>query len=353
MKETDIIIIGAGPTGLFAVFEAGLLRLKCHLIDTLPQVGGQLTELYPKKPIFDIPGYPSVGALELVDNLMEQIKQYQPEFTLGETAMTLTKNDDGTFIVTTDAGTQVKGKAVAIAGGLGTFEPRKPELENIAQYEGKGVAYFVKNPESYAGKHVVIAGGGDSALDWSIYLAEKVNTASVTLVHRRNEFRGALDSVEKVKALKAAGKINLKTPYEVVGLVGENQLEKVVLEQEGGNKEELVADAFIPLFGLTPKLGPIATWGVEIEKNAVKVNNALDYQNCIEGVYAIGDVNTYPGKLKLILCGFHEATLMCQSVYNRIYPNKKYVLKYTTVVGIDGFDGTRKEAEKAVIKSID
>ena len=352
MKETDIIIIGAGPTGLFAVFEAGLLRLKCHLVDTLPQVGGQLTELYPKKPIFDIPGYPSVGASELVDNLMEQIKQFQPEFTLGETAMTLTKNDDDTFVVTTDKGTQIKGKAVAIAGGLGTFEPRKPELPNLEQYEDRGVAYFVKHPESYAGKHVVIAGGGDSALDWSIYLAEKVATASVTLVHRRNEFRGALDSVEKVRALKEAGKINLKTPYEVVGLGGEKHLESVVLEQEGGERETLVADAFIPLFGLTPKLGPIATWGVEIERNAVKVNNALDYQTCIEGVYAIGDVNTYPGKLKLILCGFHEATLMCQSVYNRIYPNKKYVLTYTTVVGIDGFDGSRKEAEKAVVKAI-
>ena len=291
MKETDIIIIGAGPTGLFAVFEAGLLRLKCHLIDTLPQVGGQLTELYPKKPIFDIPGYPSVGASELVDNLMEQIKQFQPEFTLGETAMTLTKNDDDTFVVTTDKGTQIKGKAVAIAGGLGTFEPRKPELPNLEQYEDRGVAYFVKHPESYAGKHVVIAGGGDSALDWSIYLAEKVATASVTLVHRRNEFRGALDSVEKVRALKEAGKINLKTPYEVVGLGGEKHLESVVLEQEGGERETLVADTFIPLFGLTPKLGPIATWGVEIERNAVKVNNALDYQTCIEGVYAIGDLN--------------------------------------------------------------
>ena len=266
MKETDIIIIGAGPTGLFAVFEAGLLRLKCHLIDTLPQVGGQLTELYPKKPIFDIPGYPTVGASELVDNLMEQIKQFQPEFTLGETAMTLTKNNDDTFIVTTEKGTQIKGKAVAIAGGLGTFEPRKPELPNIEQYENKGVTYFVKNPENYTGKHVVIAGGGDSALDWSIYLAEKVATASVTLVHRRNEFRGALDSVEKVRALKEAGKINLKTPYEVVGLEGNRHLESLVLEQEGGNKETLIADAFIPLFGLTPKLGPIATWGVEIEK---------------------------------------------------------------------------------------
>ncbi|AMD85956.1 thioredoxin reductase (NADPH) [Capnocytophaga haemolytica] len=350
MHQTDIIIIGAGPTGLFAVFEAGLLRLKCHLIDTLPQVGGQLVELYPKKPIFDIPGYPSVEASELVDNLMEQIKQFQPQFALGETAMTIDKNDDGTFVVTTDKGTQVKGKAVAIAGGLGTFEPRKPELTNIEFYENKGVEYFVKQPERYAGKHVVIAGGGDSALDWSIYLAEVA--ASLTLVHRRNEFRGALASVEKVKALKEAGKINLKTPYEVVGLAGDEKLEHLILEKDGGERETIAADYFIPLFGLTPKLGPIATWGLEIEKNAIKVNNALDYQTNIEGIYAIGDVNTYPGKLKLILCGFHEATLMCQSVYNRLFPNRKYVLKYTTVAGVDGFDGSRKEAEKAVVKSI-
>ena len=350
MHQTDIIIIGAGPTGVFAVFEAGLLRLKCHLIDTLPQVGGQLVELYPKKPIFDIPGYPSVGASELVDNLMEQIKQFQPQFTLGETAMTIDKNDDGTFVVTTDKGTQVKGKAVAIAGGLGTFEPRKPELTNIEFYENKGVEYFVKQPERYAGKHIVIAGGGDSALDWSIYLAEVA--ASLTLVHRRNEFRGALASVEKVKALKEAGKINLKTPYEVIGLSGDEKLEHLILEKDGGERETIAAAYFIPLFGLTPKLGPIATWGLEIEKNAIKVNNALDYQTNIEGIYAIGDVNIYPGKLKLILCGFHEATLMCQSVYNRLFPNRKYVLKYTTVAGVDGFDGSRKEAEKAVVKSI-
>lgn len=350
MKETDIIIIGAGPTGLFAVFEAGLLRLKCHLIDTLPQPGGQLTELYPKKPIFDIPGYPSVGAGELIDNLMEQIKQFQPEFTLSETAVTLEKQADDTFIVTTDKGTQVKGKAVAIAGGLGTFEPRKPEIGCISQYEEKGVEYFVKNPERFTGKRVVIAGGGDSALDWSIYLSKIA--ASVTLVHRRNEFRAALDSVEKVKELKNQGKINLITPCEVIDLKGENNLTSVILQKENG-QEELATDYFIPLFGLTPKLGPIADWGLEIERNAIKVNNALDYQTNIEGVYAIGDVNTYPGKLKLILCGFHEATLMCQGVYNRLYPNKKYVLKYTTVAGVDGFDGSRKEAEKAVIQSIE
>ena len=350
MIQTDIIIIGAGPTGLFAVFEAGLLKMRCHIIDALPQPGGQLTELYPKKPIFDIPGYPSVGAGELIDNLMEQIKQFEPGFTLNEQAATIDKQEDGTFIVTTNKGTQVQGKAVAIAGGLGSFEPRKPIIENIEAYEENGVEYFVKNPELFRDKKIVIAGGGDSALDWSIFLADVA--AEVTLVHRRNEFRGALDSVDKVIELKKAGKINLITPAEITGIKGDGKVESLVIEK-GEETFELETDYFIPLFGLSPKLGPIANWGLEIEKNAIKVNNALDYQTNIEGIYAIGDVNTYPGKLKLILCGFHEATLMCQSVYNRMNPGKKFVLKYTTVSGVDGFDGTRKEAEKAVVKAID
>ncbi|WP_130733410.1 NAD(P)/FAD-dependent oxidoreductase [Flavobacterium sp. J27] len=352
MIETDILIIGAGPTGLFAVFEAGLLKLKCHIIDALPQPGGQLAELYPKKPIFDIPGYPEVLAGDLVTNLMEQIKQFQPGFTLGETAETIEKQEDGTFIVTTKEGTQHKAKAIAIAGGLGTFEPRKPLLKDIEFYEqeDRGVDYFVKDPEKYRDKNIVIAGGGDSALDWSIFLSNVAK--SVTLVHRRNEFRGALDSVEKVQELKSEGKIKLITPAEVVGFKGSERIESLDIEINGA-RMHVETDYFIPLFGLTPKLGPIANWGLEIEKNAIKVNNALDYQTNVEGIYAIGDVNTYPGKLKLILCGFHEATLMCQSVYNRLNPGKRYVLKYTTVSGVDGFDGTRKEAEKAVVKSID
>lgn len=350
MIQTDIIIIGAGPTGLFAVFEAGLLKLRCHIIDALPQPGGQLTELYPKKPIFDIPGYPSVGAGELIDNLMEQIKQFEPGFTLNEQATTIDKQEDGTFIVTTNKGTQVHGNSVAIAGGLGSFEPRKPVIENIERYEEKGVEYFVKNPELFRDKKIVIAGGGDSALDWSVFLADVA--AEVTLVHRRNEFRGALDSVDKVIELKKLGKINLITPAEIVGIIGDEHVSGLVIEKEG-ETFDIDTDYFIPLFGLSPKLGPIANWGLEIEKNAIKVNNALDYQTNIEGIYAIGDVNTYPGKLKLILCGFHEATLMCQSVYNRMNPGKKFVLKYTTVSGVDGFDGTRKEAEKAVVKAID
>jgi thioredoxin reductase (NADPH) len=350
MIETDILIIGAGPTGLFTVFEAGLLKLKCHIIDGLPQPGGQLTELYPKKPIFDIPGYPSVLAGDLVDNLMEQIKQFQPGFTLNETAETIQKLEDGTFIVTSNKGTEHHAKAVAIAGGLGSFEPRKPLIEDIEFYEDKGVEYFVKDPELFRDKKIVIAGGGDSALDWSVFLADVAS--EVTLIHRRNEFRGALDSVEKVQELKHAGKIHLITPAEVVGLNGAERLESIDIEENGAHRN-IKTDYFIPLFGLTPKLGAIAHWGLEIEKNAIKVNNALDYQTNIEGIYAIGDVNTYPGKLKLILCGFHEATLMCQSVYNKLNPGKKYVLKYTTVSGIDGFDGSRKEAEKQVVKAID
>lgn len=350
MISTDLLIIGAGPTGLFAVFEAGLLKLKCHLIDALPQPGGQLTELYPKKPIFDIPGYPSINAGDLVDNLMEQIKQFQPGFTLGETAEIINKLEDGTFEVISNKGTVHHAKAVAIAGGLGTFEPRKPLLENIEKFEENGVEYFVKEPEHFRNKKIVIAGGGDSALDWAIFLSDVAS--EVTLIHRRNEFRGALDSVEKVQALKDAGKINLITPAEVVALKGDSHISAISIK----SNDEIInieTDFFIPLFGLTPKLGAIANWGLEIEKNAIKVNNALDYQTNIDGIYAIGDVNTYPGKLKLILCGFHEATLMCQSVYNRINPGKKYVLKYTTVSGVDGFDGTRKEAEKAVVMKID
>lgn len=349
MIKTDILIIGAGPTGLFAVFEAGLLKLKCHLIDALPQPGGQCAEIYPKKPIYDIPAFPEVLAGDLVSNLMKQIEAFEPGFTLGERAETIEKQEDGSFIVTTNKGTKHQAPVVAIAGGLGSFEPRKPQLDNIADFEDKGVEYIIRDPELYAGKKVAIAGGGDSALDWAIYLADVAK--EVSLIHRRNEFRGALDSVEKVEQLTKLGKIRLITPAEVTGLQGKDTLESIEIKQ-AGETFDLQVDHFIPLFGLSPKLGPIANWGLEIEKNAIKVNNALDYQTNIPGIYAIGDVNTYPGKLKLILCGFHEATLMCQSAYQRIFPDKKYVLKYTTVSGVDGFDGSRKEAEKAVVKSI-
>ncbi|MDN3666655.1 NAD(P)/FAD-dependent oxidoreductase [Algibacter miyuki] len=350
MIKTDILIIGAGPTGLFTVFEAGLLKLKCHLIDALPQPGGQCSELYPKKPIYDIPGFPEILAGDLTKNLLEQAKQFEPGFTLGERADTVEKQEDGTFIVTTNKGTKHQAPVVAIASGLGSFEPRKPQLENLSKFEDKGVEYMIKEPEVYRDKKVIIAGGGDSALDWSIFLADIAE--SVTLIHRRNEFRGHLDSVEKVQELKDAGKINLITPAEVTDILGDGKVEAIEITKKDEEPFTLETDHFIPLFGLSPKLGPIANWGLEIEKNAVKVNNALDYQTNIPGIFAIGDGNFYPGKLKLILCGFHEATIMCQAAYKIIHPGKKNVLKYTTVSGVDGFDGTRKEAPKAVVQAI-
>ncbi|MDC1355580.1 NAD(P)/FAD-dependent oxidoreductase [Flavobacteriaceae bacterium] len=348
MIQTDILIIGAGPTGLFTVFEAGLLKMRCHIIDALPQAGGQCSELYPKKPIYDIPGFPEILAGDLTENLVEQGKQFEPGFTLGERADTIEKLEDGSFIVTTNKGTKHAAPIIAIAGGLGSFEPRKPDLENLDFYENKGLNYFIKDPEVYRDKRVVISGGGDSALDWSIFLTDVAK--EVTLIHRRNEFRGALDSLEKVQALTAAGKINLITPAVVTKIGGEDRVEHVVVTKDG--EDTLIeTDCFIPLFGLSPKLGPIGNWGLEIEKNAIKVDT-FDYQTNIPGIFAIGDVNTYPGKLKLILCGFHEATLMCQAAYKILNPGKRFVLKYTTVSGIDGFDGSRKEAPKAVVKAL-
>ena len=336
MIQTDVIIIGAGPVGLFTVFEAGLLKLKCHLIDSLPQPGGQCSEIYPKKPIYDIPGFPSVLAGELVDNLVEQAAPFKPGYTLGEAAQTIDKQEDGSFVVTTVKGTKHQAPVVIIAGGLGVFEPRKPPIATIADFEERGVDYIIKDPEVYRGKRCVIAGGGDSALDWSIYLAEREIASEVTLVHRSSSFRGHLDSVQKVIDLAESGKINLITESEVIGLNGGSQLEQVVIQHSANGEIITEADHFIPLFGLKPSLGPIADWGLEIEKSAIKVNT-LDYSTNIPGIYAIGDVNTYEGKLKLILCGFHEGTLAVQSAFARIHPEKKNVLKYTTVNGVQGF----------------
>ncbi len=336
MIETDIIIIGAGPVGLFAVFEAGLLKLKCHLIDSLPQPGGQCSEIYPKKPIYDIPGFPTVLAGELVDNLMAQAAPFKPGFTLGEAAKSIDKLDDGTFIVTTVKGTQHHAPIVMIAGGLGVFEPRKPPISNITDFEDRGVEYIIKDPEFYRGKRCVIAGGGDSALDWAYFLAEKNIATEVVLVHRSSSFRGHLDSVQKVIDFADQGRITLITEAEVVGLAGTNNLEKVIIQHATNGEIIRDTDHFIPLFGLKPSLGPIADWGLEIEKNAIKVDTK-DYSTNIEGIYAIGDVNTYEGKLKLILCGFHEGTIALQSAFARIHPDKKNILKYTTVNGVQGF----------------
>ena len=337
MIQTDILIIGAGPCGLFTVFEAGLLKLRCHLIDALPQPGGQCAEIYPKKPIYDIPAYPSILAGKLVDRLMEQAEPFKPGFTLGERAEQIEKDDEDQFIVTTNRGTQHRAPIIAIAGGLGCFEPRKPPVPQLADFEDKGVEYIIKDPEFYRDKKVVISGGGDSALDWTIFLAEGV-ASEVTLVHRRKEFRGHLDSVQKVMDLAAAGRVKLMTDAEVIGVDGDGQLDSVEIKTKADGNHTIETDHWVPLFGLSPKLGPIADWNLNITKNAVEVDT-FDYSTNVPGVYAIGDINTYPGKLKLILCGFHEATLMVQSAFKRIYPDKNLVLKYTTVNGVNGFEG--------------
>jgi len=334
MISTDILIIGAGPVGLFTVFEAGLLKLKCHLVDSLGQPGGQLTEIYPKKPIYDIPGYPSILAGDLTDRLMEQIAPFKPGFTLGERAEKLEQLEDKTFKVTTNKGTELCAPVIAIAGGLGSFEPRKPPIDNIDAFEDKGVDYIIKDPEKYRNKRVLVAGGGDSALDWSIILADIAE--QVTLIHRRTSFRGALDSVEKVMELAHSGKINLITEAQAIGLKGNGVLQEILIEQDGKENYYFPVDHFIPLFGLAPKLGPIGDWGLEIDNNAIKVDT-FDYSTNIPGIYAIGDINTYPGKLKLILCGFHEGTLMVQSAFKYIYPDQKLSFKYTTVAGVNGF----------------
>lgn len=336
MIQTDIIIIGAGPVGLFTVFEAGLLKLRCHLIDSLPQPGGQCSEIYPKKPIYDIPGFPEILAGDLIDNLMKQAAPFKPGFTLGEAALSIDKLEDGTFNVTTVKGTIHNAPIVIIAGGLGVFEPRKPPIENITKFEDVGVEYIIRDPKFYQDKACVIAGGGDSALDWSIFLVENNIASKVSLVHRSASFRGHLDSVQKVIDLAEQGKIDLITEAEVTGLAGNGNLEEVIITHQQQGEIRRTVDHFIPLFGLKPSLGPIADWGLEIEKNAIKVNT-LDYSTNIPGIYAIGDVNTYENKLKLILCGFHEGTLAVQSAFARIHPEKKNVLKYTTVNGVQGF----------------
>ena len=329
--NTDIIIVGAGPCGLFAVFEAGLLKMRCHLIDYLPIAGGQLSEIYPKKPIYDIPGYPEILASDLVTNLLKQIEPFKPGFTLGERAETLLNHGHEGFEIVTHLGTRIKSKVIVIAGGLGCFEPRKPELEHLTKFEDHGVDYIIKDPEKYRGKHIVIAGGGDSALDWCIYLADIA--ASIHLIHRRSEFRAAPESVEKLKRLSDTNKIKLIVNAELNSLKGNQNLEGIVVMTEQGPLE-IETEYLIPLFGLSPKLGPIADWGLQISKSAIDVNT-LDYSTNIPGIYAIGDINNYPGKLKLILCGFHEATLTMQSAYKILNEGKKPSFKYTTVTGIN------------------
>ncbi len=336
MIKTDICIVGAGPVGLFAVFEAGLLKMRCHVVDVLPQVGGQLSEIYPKKPIYDIPGSPEIKAQQLVDNLMKQIAPFHPTFSLGEKLVALKKLDNGTFELTTAGGVVIHAKAVVLAAGLGSFEPRKPAIANLAEFEGKdkGIVYMIRDPEVFRGKRVVLAGGGDSALDWTNFLANVAGR--LTLVHRNETFRGAPDSGEKVFTLAREGRIDLYMNTDLNAVSGDERLRAVSLLDRNQQQVTIETDYLIPLYGLSPKLGPIADWGLALEKNNVAVST-LDYSTSVPGIYAVGDINTYQGKLKLILSGFHEAALMAHSAFKFVFPNQKPSFKYTTISGVNEF----------------
>ncbi|MBV1695609.1 MAG: NAD(P)/FAD-dependent oxidoreductase [Hyphomicrobiales bacterium] len=324
--ETDAVIIGAGPCGLFAVFELGLLDIKCHLVDILDKAGGQCSELYPEKPIYDIPALPIVTGQELTDRLMEQIKPFSPTFHLGERIDALGKLDDGRFRLDTDDGKTFIAKVVVIAAGGGSFTPKRPPLPGIEAYEGKSVFYAVRKMDAFRGKDVLIVGGGDSALDWTLNLQPIAR--SLVLLHRRDEFRAAPHSVEQMRTLVREGRMRLMIG-QVSALHGaDGELEAASIKTAEG-EERLPVNRLMPFFGLTMKLGPIANWGLNLEENLIPVDTAR-FETSTPGIFAIGDINHYPGKLKLILSGFHEAALMAQAAHKIVYPGKKLLFQYTT-----------------------
>jgi thioredoxin reductase (NADPH) len=324
--EIDAVIIGAGPVGLFAVFELGLVDVKSHVVDILGKPGGQCAELYPEKPIYDIPGLPVVTGQELTDRLLEQIKPFGATFTYGERVDELERLDDGRFSLKTDAGTPIIAKVVVVAAGGGSFTPKRPPLDGIEAYEGSSVQYAVRRIEELRGKNVVIVGGGDSALDWTLSLEPVAQ--SITLVHRRDEFRGAPHSVERMRQLVAAGKVRLLIG-QITALHGPApRLEAVTVKTKDGD-ERIATDVLMPFFGLTMKLGPIAEWGINLAENLIPVDTEK-FETSEKGIFAIGDINTYPGKLKLILSGFHEAALMAQQAVKYVHPTKKVLFQYTT-----------------------
>lgn len=326
VHKTDAIIIGAGPVGLFAVFELGLLDVKAHLIDILDRPGGQCAELYPEKPIYDIPALPVVTGQQLTDQLMEQIRPFNPTFHLGQMAEKCEKTDEG-FRITTDAGTVVEARVVIIAAGGGSFMPKKPPIKNLEIYEGKSVFYAVRQMEQFRGKRIVIAGGGDSALDWTLNLQPLAK--SVTLVHRRDEFRAAPHSVSAMRALVADNKMTLAIG-NLSDVKGDNDnLQAVVLTHADKTTSDIACDTLLAFYGLTMKLGPVATFGIEMENNLIPVNTE-NFETSVPGIFAIGDINTYPGKLKLILSGFHEGALAAQKVFRYVHPERKWRFEYTT-----------------------
>lgn len=331
--STDIVIIGAGPVGLFTVFEAGMLKMRCHIVDSLDFAGGQCTALYPEKPIYDIPAHPSIMAEELIKKLKEQAKPFQPVYHLGQSVNKLNKEGDE-WVVITSKDTIIKAKAIIIAAGCGAFGPNRPPLENIEKFEGKSVFYMVGKKEEMRGKNVVIAGGGDSAVDWALSLSDIAK--SVSVVHRRPKFRCAPDSADKLDKLAKEGKVNMVIPYQLDSLKGSNgKLEKVIVKTLEGEEKELEADILLPFFGLAMELGPIADWGLNLERNHIAVEQST-LQTNIEGIFAVGDIATYKNKLKLILNGFAESAMACHAAKKIVHPGEEMHFEYSTTSGVPG-----------------
>ncbi|MES2676776.1 MAG: NAD(P)/FAD-dependent oxidoreductase [Pseudomonadota bacterium] len=332
IHKTDIIVIGAGPAGLFTVFEAGMLKMKCHVVDTLDFIGGQCSALYPEKPIYDIPAHPQILAAELIEKLAEQAKPFEAVFHLSQRVEKLTRLENKNLQVTTSKGTIIEAKAIIIAAGCGAFGPNRPPIANIEEFEGKSVFYMVKSRKDFIGKNVVIAGGGDSAVDWAISLAEVATKISV--IHRRDKFRCAPESAEKLKNLAIEGKIETIVPYQLEGLQGENgHLKQVLVKDFSGNIKEIPADILLPFYGLAMELGPIAHWGLNLHKNLIEVNFTT-MQTSEPAIYAIGDIAHYTNKLKLILSGFAEAATACHSIYHLVYPETPFHFEYSTSKGV-------------------
>lgn len=329
--ETDVAIIGAGPVGLFAVFECGMVGLRAHVIDSLEQIGGQCTALYPEKPIYDIPAYPEIAAADLIENLEKQADAFKPTYHLNQQVVAIDDNDENK-VLTTSTGTKITAKAIIIAGGAGAFGPNKPPLEGIETYEGSSVFYMVRKKSDFKGKNIVIAGGGDSAVDWALSLAEIAK--SVHLVHRRDKFRAAPESVSRLHALAEKGNINLVTPYQLHGLEGKDgKLSAIYVVDMEGNVQALEADILLPFYGLAMSLGPIADWGLNLDHHHINVHPTTCRTNK-DGIYAIGDIAAYENKLKLILTGFSEAAFAAHDIYKRVYPDIPLHFEYSTTKGL-------------------
>lgn len=334
MESTDVVIIGTGPVGLFTIFECGMMGLKCHAVDALDSVGGQCRALYPEKPIYDIPAHPTILGGELIDNLEAQAAPFDPVFHLDQRVEELERFDEHHWRIKTSKGTEIKAKAVIIAAGVGAFGPNRPPIADIEEYEGKSVFYYVRNRSQFDGKRIVIAGGGDSAVDWAIALAESAER--VYMVHRRDKFRAAPESVKQMHDLTDQGKIEIITPYQLKSLQGANgQLSAIEIADLDGNNRVLEADALLAFFGLSMNLGPITEWGLNLDNKHITVD-PLTMKTNAAGIYAVGDVADYPNKLKLILTGFSEAAQAAHQIRAQIFPDQVFHFEYSTTQGVPG-----------------